>query len=99
MLYRELGDQRSLEYTLPQLVEAAISEGDITRATVLAQESLSLSRELARERGDKGQTANALLSLGSIILYRGDLLQAETMRRTACRSSESGAPRPERPSH
>jgi len=72
-IYRAAGDERSVGDTLTRLGgNLASGEGDYERARTLLEESLVM----ARAAEDRSGEANALVFLGEVLYYTGDLKQA-----------------------
>jgi len=71
--YEQAGSRDFLPELHRYLAEAALAGGDLAEAELLAQQALSLAREL-KMRGEEG---NALRSLGEIAYAKTDLPQSE----------------------
>jgi predicted ATPase len=74
-LYRELGDEEGLVYTLADLGWIASAQGDHERARTLGEESLAQ----ARQKGDDVLVSAALHSLACAHLDQGDHAQARPL--------------------
>jgi tetratricopeptide (TPR) repeat protein len=77
VLFRELGDDRGVAWTLHSLARAAAEQGDDTQATGLLEESVALFRRL----GDTSGIGWALHELARGPLTRGDDRAAEDLHR------------------
>jgi predicted ATPase/DNA-binding XRE family transcriptional regulator len=73
VLFRQLGDQRSLSAALNNLALVEEAQGDYPRAKALHEESLALRRA----RGDRIGLAASLVNLGTVATHLGELSQAE----------------------
>jgi Tfp pilus assembly protein PilF len=73
-LYRELGNQRGLAYSLNNLGDVAREQGDYAAARTWYAESLALVRELGNQRG----IAYSLHNLGLVASDLGDFATART---------------------
>jgi ATP/maltotriose-dependent transcriptional regulator MalT len=75
MLFREMGDQRSIAYSLNILGLVSLLEGDAEAARLLQEESLAICKAL----GDRMGIAYALGALGGLELLQGNYVAARTM--------------------
>ena len=72
MLDREIGDKQGIASILNNLGLLTYSQGDLSAARTLYEESLAIRREI----GEKGGISNSLGNLGSVALALGDLARA-----------------------
>jgi predicted ATPase len=74
-LFRDLGDQLGMAWSLNQLAFVALNQGYDVQATVYSQESLALFHELGNQRG----VADSLNHLGRVVRNQGDYKRATTL--------------------
>ncbi len=74
-LWRTLGDQQRLAFTLSSLGIGAQRQGDYAQAAARFEESLAL----ARAGGDPQTTALVLTNLGLVVFYQGNHARARTL--------------------
>jgi predicted ATPase/class 3 adenylate cyclase/Tfp pilus assembly protein PilF len=74
-LFRDLGDQLGMAWSLNQLAFVALNQGYDVQATVHSQESLALFRDLGDQRG----IAQSLDHLGRLVRNQGDYKRATTL--------------------
>ena len=75
ILYRQLGDQNGIAYSLYSLGDVALEQSDYAVAGRLFEESLTLFRQL----GDQGGIAHSLSNLGRMAWLRGDNAAAQAL--------------------
>ena len=73
-LYRELGDEGGVAWSLLCLGAQEVEQGDYERAKPLFEDALALSRKT----GDKRTVGYALHNLGEVARYRGEYERAKT---------------------
>jgi non-specific serine/threonine protein kinase len=73
-IVQELGDRPGFAWTLHNLAEVALDQGDLGTARARWEESLAMFRDL----GDKGGIASSFHNLGAVALDQGDYGAART---------------------